>query len=107
MRKTGKSGRRGRFPPRIAELILLTHWLGMAGERFRKRGLTVVVRSWERTGCGTTADGSGARPEVSGVANYSFNDPLLPADNESGLRGLDEEEAQCDIDSAEPPLVLC
>ena len=84
--------------------ILLTHWLGMAGERFRKRGLGVVVRSWERTGCGMTADGTGARPEVSGVANYSFDDPLSPPrGNERALRGLDEKEAECDIDPLEPP----
>jgi hypothetical protein len=86
--------------------ILLTHWLGMAAERFRKRGLEVIVRSWERTGCGMTADGTGARPEVSGVANYSYDAPLPAVVDEQELRGLDEEEAQCDVDHEEPEVLF-
>ena len=49
-----------------------------------------------------TVDGTGKRPEVSGVANYSYDNPLPAADEEAELRGLDEEEAQCEVDHQEP-----
>jgi hypothetical protein len=53
---------------------LITHWLAEAGSRFRERS---CVRSWERTGCGMTADGSGDELiQVSGVENYKFDVPV-------------------------------
>ena len=41
--------------------ILITLWLAEAAKRFRNRGLAACISSWERTGCGMSADGSERR----------------------------------------------
>jgi len=83
--------------------ILVTLWLAEAAVRFRRRGLAVCVSSWERTGCGMSADGSGdERIVVSGVPNYIFTQPVDAELNDAHLRGLDEAEAK-QRDPEEPP----
>ena len=81
--------------------ILITLWLAEAAERFRGRGLAKCVSSWERTGCGMSADGSGdEKIVVSGIPNYTF---VQPVDVElDDVVGLDEADAKR-ADPEEPP----
>ena len=82
--------------------ILITLWLAEAAKRFRNRGLAACISSWERTGCGMSADGSGDEHiVVSGIPNYTFVEPVGADLNDADLRGLDEAEAK-QTDPEEP-----